>query len=212
VSRPDVADFTERLYGSLPEFMRDADAADTSVNGFPLLRYLSLLGDQLGAVEAIADRAEAGELVDPVKADDAWLPWLGQLVGVRLDPASTPQAWRDAIADGSSGWQSGTREAIANAGRRTLIGTQYIDVRSHNGKPSAGGDPWTILIVVRADEAPTPLSKITDAVLAAGAKPAGFNLAVSAYTPTWDTVDAIGATWDPIDALGNWDTIDYRGA
>jgi hypothetical protein len=212
VSRPDVADFTERLYATLPEFMRDSDAADPSVNGFPLLRYLSLLGDQLGEVEAIADRAEAGDLVNPALADDAWLPWLGQLVGVRLDPASPPQTWRDAIADGSSGWQSGTREAIANAARRTLTGTQFIDVRSHNGKPSAGGDPWTILIVVRADEAPSPLSKVTDAVMAAGAKPAGFNLAVSSYAPTWATIDAIGATWDPIDALGQWDRIDYSGA
>jgi hypothetical protein len=212
VSRPDVADFTERLYAALPEFMRDFDAADPSVNGYPLLRYLSLLGDQVGEVETIADRAEAGQLVDPVAADDAWLPWLGQLVGVRLDQASPPLAWRDAIADGSSGWQSGTREAIANAARRTLSGTQFIDVRSHNGKPSAGGDPWTILIVVRADEAPSPLSKVTDAVLAAGAKPAGFNLAVSSYTPTWAAIDGIGATWAPIDTLGQWDRIDYTGA
>jgi hypothetical protein len=210
--RPDVSDFTDRLYAALPEFMRDSDEAEASGGGFPLLRYLSLLGDQAGQVETIADRAEAGELVDPVKADDSWLPWLGQLVGVRLDPASAAAVWRDAITDGASGWQSGTRAAIANSARRVLSGSQYIDVRSHAGKPSTGGDPWTILLVVREDEAPLPLSRVAQAVIDAGAKPAGFNLVVSSYTPTWDAVDGIGATWDAHDVHDTWWEVDATGS
>lgn len=211
MTRPAVSEFTERLYAGLPEFMRDTDSVELSGGGYPLLRYLSLLGDLAGEVETIADRAVAGELVDPDAADDAWLPWLGQLVGVRLDPAEVPSTWRDAITNGAAGWQSGTRASIATAARRALTGTKYVDVRSHNGRPRTGGDPFTILLVVREDEAPTPLSKVSDAVTVAGAKPAGYKLAVSTYVPTWAAVDALGPTWDD-HAQGAWLDVDSAGA
>jgi hypothetical protein len=212
VSRPVVSDYTERLYGNLPEFMQDSDEVELSGGGYPLLRYLSLLGDQAGDVDTLADRIAAGELADPVRADDAWLPWLAQMVGVQLDTSTPPAAWRDAITGGSSGWATGTRASIATAARRALTGTQYVEVRSHNGKPETGGDSWTIQLVVRADEAPAPLTKVADAVIEAGAKPAGYLLSVSTYAPTWATVDAIGATWDPIDAKTTWQELDSTGA
>ncbi|KWW97390.1 hypothetical protein LI90_4362 (plasmid) [Carbonactinospora thermoautotrophica] len=202
---------TERWYGRLPEFYRDADAQEQSGDGYPLLRYLSLLGDQAGEVETVLDRAAAGELSDPQRADPAWLPWLGQLVGVRMPPATTVQAWRDAIEDGASGWRSGTREAIAAAARTVLTGTRYVDVRPHEGK-TTGGNPWVIAIVVRADEAPAPLSKVADAVVSAGAKPAGFALAVTTFVPTWDAVDTAYPTWQAIDALATWAQVDSTGA
>lgn len=102
--RPDVSATTERLYGSLPAFYRDADEP----LDWPLLRYLSLLGDQLGDLEELVDRidfvraedvgsaGDTSDLVDPATADAAWLPWLAQLVGIaaRRAPFSLTDSYR----------------------------------------------------------------------------------------------------------------------
>lgn len=202
MARPTPAPFTEALYGDLPELYRDADAVD---GGWPLLRYLSLLGDLGGDVDALAGRVAAGELTDPAAADAEWLPWLAQLVGVKLRRGSTDEARRAAIAEGSNGWQSGTRQSIAAAARAALTGSRFCEVH-----PNAGGDPWALLIVVRADEA-ADLAAVAAAVVDAGAKPAGYRLVVSTARPPWDAIDGAYPTWDAIDGQGSWAVIDSTG-
>lgn len=90
---PAVAPFTARWWADLPEMYRAADEADTGV-GWPLLRFMSLLGDQAGEIAALRDRFAlhpdpnnpAGpwisDLSNPATADAAWLPWMAQLAGV----------------------------------------------------------------------------------------------------------------------------------
>lgn len=202
---PAVSALTRRWYDSLPELYTHADELEPSGGGYPLLRYLSLLGDQAGAVEALGDRVDGGELTDPYRADPGWLDWLGQFVGVRV-PGGTPDAVkRDLIDGGSAGWQAGTRGSIAVAAKRHLSGTQYATVA-----PSTT-DRWTIRVVVRADEAPTPLSLVADAIVEDGAKPAGFVLEVIAYTPTWDNIDGLGGTWAD-HQQSTWSQVDASGA
>lgn len=94
MSRPEVSGHTERVYAGLPEAYRDADAGlddgevEGASNGYPLLRFASLIGDQAGAVEDLVDRiddtdAHPSELFDPVRSDPAWRPWAQQLAAAR---------------------------------------------------------------------------------------------------------------------------------
>lgn len=55
MARPLVGPVTERVYASLPELYRDADAAQVGPD-YPLLRYLSLLLDQLTPVDELRER------------------------------------------------------------------------------------------------------------------------------------------------------------
>lgn len=92
MTAPTVAPWTQRWWDRLPELYRAADEAQAAgPNGFPLLRYLSLIGDQAGELEALTDRIKLhrngdgvwlSDLGDPETADDAWLPWMAQLVGI----------------------------------------------------------------------------------------------------------------------------------
>jgi hypothetical protein len=73
--------------GRLPLAFQDADAA----SGQPLQRWLGLLWDQVGPAVDMIDEftGTVSRLMDPATADDAWLSWLGQFVGLQL-PASMP--------------------------------------------------------------------------------------------------------------------------
>lgn len=132
---PAVADRTLALYGRLPEAYRDADAG----LDYPLLRYLSLLADQLDPIDVIADRIDydadeggTSDLVDADTANAGWLPWLAQLLGVRLAGLTLAQQ-RTALADPVASWAHGTPAAIIAAAKVGLTGTQSVVVTPHYG-------------------------------------------------------------------------------
>lgn len=203
MSYEDAADFTLAWYGRLPELYRTADAGEPSGGGQPLLRFLDLLGTQASEVETLA-AAVTTDLADPELADSAWLPWLAQMVGVRLPVGYTDELARSLISAGT-GWQAGTPETIAAAVRSVLVddgNAPYVLVEADPGTP------WTINVTVAESQAPTPLSLIEDAIMRAKAKPAGYQLVVAdAYSPPWSEFD--GATWDAVEAEGpTWAGID----
>lgn len=95
--------FTVRWYAGLPEAFRGLDAA----GGGRLLGFLDALGQEVGAVtdlvarfdrrypgdrgyDPAVDAASTSDLVDPWTADSAWLAWLGQLYGVRVERTDAP--------------------------------------------------------------------------------------------------------------------------
>lgn len=98
MARPAVAEFTDRWFDALPAVYRSADEAqDGGADGYPLLRFLSLLGDQAGEVETLVDRIALhddgtgdwrSDLANPAAADDAWLAWIAQMVGLGLHVGS----------------------------------------------------------------------------------------------------------------------------
>jgi hypothetical protein len=206
MARPIVSDFTERWYAALPAYMRSADED----RDFPLLRYLSLIGDQVDDVEEIIDRidyvsvfdggaaGDTSDLVDPDAADAAWLPWLAQLVGVNLlDTLSTTER-RDAISTAGSGWRAGTKGGIKLAAQTQLTGTKYIEVLDHYE-----GDPWAVGIRTREDETTDPQA-VVDAIIALGAKPAGVEIVTAFYAASWANIEAEYPTWADIEAAGSW--------
>jgi hypothetical protein len=212
-----VSSTTTRVYERLPELYRRADEAqDSGPSGYPLLRFLSLLGDQLGELETLVDRVgyfpadeggvpgDTSDLTDPVTADDGWLGWLGQLVGV--DVASIPAAARRAaVAGASAGWRAGTADGIASAAQSVLTGTRYVRVIPHYT-----GDPWKVEVRTRVSETPDPAAVIP-AIVAARAKPAGVELVHTQYEATWDAIVAENPTWADLEP-DTWTGIEEAGA
>lgn len=204
MARPVVSTFTERLYGGLPEFYREADLE----LDYPLLRFLSLLGDQAGEAEELFDRidyvtvleggdaGDTSDLVDPAVADAGWLPWLAQLVGARLSPLIAVPEQRVTISTAAAGFQAGSRDALAEVARRALTGEQYVNIT-----PNLDGDPWVIGLATAEEDTPS-IAAVIAAVEDAGAKPAGYRLEVTFYTASWDTLEAAYPTSDDWDAVG----------
>lgn len=202
--RPTVGPFTEALYARLPELYRVADEAqDEGRSNYPLLRYLSLVGDQLTRVADLLARltyeplderdntdepwdrygtglfgtgtygdVDIADLVDPHTADDAWLPWLAQLLGIDVT-GLTADEQRAALADPSAAWAHGTRDAIISAVRPRLPDGSYVDVIPHHL-----GDPFTLGLVTKNDE--------------------------TTGVTTWAELEAAAPTWADLEALGSW--------
>lgn len=253
MAEPVVTTFTRRWYERLPAFMRDADVDQD----WALLRFLSLLGDQAGEVEALFDRIayvapddyrpgmvanpawDTSELVDPALADAGWLPWLAQLVGVKLLPLMAEADRRSAIADASSGWRVGTKVAVKAAVRTRLSGSQYVELHTHSTSAGVGtGGAFDVLIVTKDSEtlgwhaleanAPTwadvealgsweavellANAKLAETIAAAGAKPAGVKFWWAPFRASWGAIEAEFPTWTDIEAAGSWAAIQEAGA
>lgn len=220
---------TERLYASLPEYMRQADAKQNYI----LKRWVSCIADQQSLVDLLISRidyvptteggiaGDTSDLVDPVTANVEWLTWLGQLVGVSITPNLSDQEKRDAVRYASSGWRVGTKKALADAAKSELTGTKYAQVYDHSTDSSVIGaaSEWDVLIVTRGTETPN-VAAVLEAVKRKRAKPAGVLLWHRAYTapwsasfrdtavstpgkyPTWGALAADNGTWVKIEEAG----------
>lgn len=215
MNRPVVSDTTERWYAALPEYLRIADETEQSGGGYPLLRYLSLLGDQLDDVQTLYERinylapdeggdvGDTSDLVNANTADASWLRWLSQLMGVDLSSAPTVVNQRDAIASVATGWQAGSKRALAAAAATALTGQRRVQIVDHYG-----GNPWVIGIRTEDSETPDVAAMLA---AAATAKPAGFLLAHDSYATSWDQLEANLPGWDDGEALGSWTNIEELG-
>jgi hypothetical protein len=219
MARPDVHDATDALWSSLPELYQAADEAQADgPNGYPLLRFLSLIVDQWGEVLDLVGRidyyshddggapGDTSDLADPYAADAAWLPWLAQLVGAQLPAGLTVADQRAAIAGALAGFLKGTKAGIAAAAATVLTGTKYVLVR-----PLFGGDRWTVELRTRTTETPGDAAVLA-AVLAQKAKPAGLTIVVTHYAASWAAIEAAHPTWASIEAAGSWAVLEESGA
>lgn len=152
MTRPTVTPAAERMYGRLPELYRGADEQQPDgPDGYPLLRFLSLIGDQIGALETLYDRidfatadeglvaGDTSDLVDPTVADDDWLHWLAQLVGIQLPYVSSGVAdtWYQLTLD----YPTWTALKAANA--------TWDQVREHGATvPGAGIGPHQLRVAI----------------------------------------------------------------
>lgn len=229
-----MSTLVNRLYGRLPEVYRTMDAADRT---WLLKRYLagilSPAGDIDDLVAAInGDRpvgppspepwalpadelavwrdnrlTRASALGDPEQAQAAWLPWLAQIVGARLNTGASETEQRDTIRYATSGWRAGTRSAIVDAAKSALTGTRYARVVPHtkvNGSDDLeAGTPWDITVVTRTSETPDP-GIVLGAILRKGVKPAGAVLWHKSYNASWDDLEAGRPTWDT-GGSNDWD-------
>lgn len=238
---PYMTGLVDRLYRRLPEVYRTMDARDST---WAFKRYLGAVLHQAGLIDdridAIAGdnpigpaapepvglpadeletwraarRDRLSALGDPAQADAAWLPWLAQLVGARLDPAATLAEQRDTITFATSGYRAGTRQAIADAARSALTGSRYAQVVPHVKPDSTLGliaaTPWDITIVTRGSETPDP-NAVLGAVLRKGVKPAGAVLWTRTSEASWDAIEAQYPGWSPGWDEATWTQIEEAG-
>ena len=102
----------EDYYDRLPGFYREFDAQQTNADGseeeyYPLLRFISGVGNELGKIYDLVTRFDfenngtTSDLVDPVTADDAFIPWLAVLAGVRnagTETIADTASWEEIVA------------------------------------------------------------------------------------------------------------------
>lgn len=204
MAEPTVHPVTHRWWDTLPEAYRAADPAQ--VPDYPLLRYLSLLGDQLGEVTDLLERVDfvpldedgtagdTSDLADPGAADAAWLPWLAQFLGVDVSGLTVPGT-REAIANAATGFHVATKPAMAAAAASVLIGDRFVQVFDHTISTPGDGSQWDVLITTRPLETPDA-SLVIPAVIALGAKPAGVTLHHEMYVADWaHMVSVHGPDW-----------------
>lgn len=100
---------TPEIWRRLPEYYREADGAQTDPT-YPLLRFIDVAYGTAGQIEYIWDQirfrpldadgdgtlASASKMVNPVICCPQYLPWLAELLGVKLQYPSTGfTAWDD---------------------------------------------------------------------------------------------------------------------
>lgn len=112
MTKPTVHQTTTDFYNRLPAFYRDTDQDQPNADGslesyYPLLRYLSGAGELFGEVRDLitrfdyANNGTTSDLVDPVTANDDYIPWLAMLAGVQnaeLGGDFESATWADIIS------------------------------------------------------------------------------------------------------------------
>lgn len=194
---------TDRWYDLLPAMYWDADGQDTSTSaGWPLYGFMDSCASVLVDPTTIASRIADGQLTDPALADDAWIPWLAQAVGVY---GSGVAEWRQRLANLTTSAAVGSRDYLTILTQTFLSGTKSCTVTS--------AEPWGIRITVRADELDLiggSTDTLTAALYATGRIPSGFLIQCVTASETWAQIAAImptwsastGATWARLGSIG----------
>lgn len=158
VTRPSVmqqtkitTDFVDYALYNVPNYMIEADAAQKGTGGSrvatPLARYVTVATHQLsGAQDTITawdfvhpTYTEDGEpdnstLADPYQADDAWLPWLAQTMGVTLGtiaPGSGRSPWLAFTQAGIDTWTE-WEEDVDPGSVPGVPDTEWVDIETFN--------------------------------------------------------------------------------
>jgi hypothetical protein len=119
-------------------------------------------------VETYGDR-DTSDLVDPTRADAAWLPWLAQLIGVNITGLTATDA-RARMFNPPASWAHGTPPVLRRLAREALDAEgAYVDVR-----PRFGG-PFGIGIITKTAETSLDPDELLDALEVE--RPAGYVLA-----------------------------------
>jgi len=167
--------FAERLYVSLaPLAQQDASY------GWSLLILCNAIGLMFQDVEDLVRDSPDGpgysELLDLDRCPSWALPWLGQLVGVRLLPGASDAENRARIAS-TDGWKRGTPAALEAAIKATLTGSQSVVIRERD--PAGADPPYTLTVRTLVAETPDSAATLSAAL---SQKPAGLVLNYTTVT------------------------------
>jgi len=150
---------TERVYARLPEHFRRTDINQD----YALKKYIHSVAQEQDQITTLIERFDytppedggelddTSELVDPRFADEAWLPWLGQLLGVNLNSRVVDINARNEILNASNGYRAGTDDAIISAVQSELVGTKSVRLRKRSTDVGIGG-AWDLLIQTLSSE------------------------------------------------------------
>jgi hypothetical protein len=214
---PIYGDEMETLYSRLPGCYRDADVP----NDYVLKTWLNGLGYQLSEAGVFLDRfrydtvedgglpTDTCELVNPLVANEEWLPWIAQLLGLNLRGINSVQERRNFLADPNSAAMQGTTNSMIAAAQTALSGTKFVQFLDHTTDVSSigGAGEWDVTILVNQTEV---VSDPVQAVLDIGMKPAGVKLYTRSYSLTWATWEATFPTWADLEGK-TWLDIENTG-
>jgi len=239
---PNYSVTTERIYDKLPDVYRETDALNDYQFKKYISSICDVLGDVDLLIERLRYRSQielemrkryaqrnttyvqadrvanapvlgsTSDLVDPRSADRSWLPWLGQLVGVYIDPNAQDFDARDAIYYASSGFRAGSKNALEKAARSVLTGSRYAVALPHTKVVDGQlipGTVWDVTILTRADESPSSFI-VLQSVNKQTLKPAGVQLYHRVYTASWDALEAALPYWSDWNTT-TWDQIELAG-
>ena len=129
-----LATDTVLLYEGLGEALTDGQAA----LGYPLAFWLNGMGQCMDAIDALSRDTTAGpgwsQVMDITRCPTVALGWLGQLVGVRVDP-NQPDAVQRAQIEAEAGFARGTPAALIAAARKYLQGAQRVTLVERDTSP-----------------------------------------------------------------------------
>lgn len=146
VFNPDAAPVTSQaaveLYAALTPTMTGQD----KTLGWPLAIFCAAAATMLDPVNALCRDTTSGpgwsQVLDPTRAPTAALPWLGQFVGVAVDPTASDAAQRAQLS-AEAGFGRGTLAAITAAAQAYLSGAQAVQVIER-----VNGDPYALEVIV----------------------------------------------------------------
>lgn len=162
MTEPVYSPTAESIYSDLPQHYRIADGKID----FPLKRWWRGVLDQVGDMEVLRDRidylppdeggvpGDTSDLVDPAKADAAWLDWRAQFTGIRFPASMSNSEKRALMANETALLQVGTRQALVAAIETALVGDKYVNLyrNSTNTGNIGTATVWDVLIVTKATE------------------------------------------------------------
>lgn len=189
----DVGPFTQRLLDSWHPWLDVAPTLD-------LYNWLVAIGAMFDTVtglvqdQGFSDDADYtpgwSVLLDPDNCPTAFLPWLGQFVGVVVPPG-TDDATARSLVKAEAGFQRGTPGAITTAATRNLTGTQSCVLLERTGINAP--DAYHFLLICHPSEV-LSVSELKAAVNAV--RPAGL---------TWDLV--LTDSWTIFQMEGQYATV-----
>lgn len=242
MNAPTYSVTTERLYDKLPDLYKETDANNdyqfkkyiSAVVDYlgdvdllvARLRYLSQIDlaqqkryAQKNTIYTHPDRTlgapplgSTSDLVDPRAADESWLPWLGQFLGVKITPQMNIFESRDAISYASTGFRAGSKDALEKAVRAVLSGSKYAVALPHTaviGGNIVPGTLWDLTILTRNSESPSS-EVILATINKPTVKPAGVKLYHRTYQASWDALEASLPFWKDWET-STWDQIEQAG-
>jgi hypothetical protein len=173
-------------------------APDDAANGYAHAQLCEGIGRMLAQVAEVfdpeGDVPPLAPILDVELCPEWALPWLAQLVGVRIPAGATDEQARTLISD-VAGFRRGTPAAITAAAALFLTGTKrvYFNERVRN-------DAYLLGVVTLASETPDP-ALVERAILAQ--KPGGLVLSYSSivgqtYRAVLTEVDSyreVRSTW-----------------
>ena len=183
--------FGSDLYDAMAPLAR----TDATEQGGALALFCEAIGVPFEWVETYAldtDQAVGWSLLmSPWTCPAEGLAWLGQFVGVVVNPTATESAQRQQIAT-HSGFQRGTPASIIAAAQLTLTGNQTVYLTER-----VGGNPWQLGAVTYTSETPDPAATLK---AIQSSTPAGIVVTYSAQTWSYATVKAARATYTAVKA------------
>jgi hypothetical protein len=194
VPRPVVTEAAEELYVSLGPWSR-ADEALGEDGGWQLLHFCEAAVGQLQPLLDVISDTEDGIgwsiVLDVERAPAAWLPWLGQFVGVTVDPVLDEAGQRAQISS-LPGTKRGSPGSIAAAAQRYLTGTGTVYLIERHGSP------WRLTVAMLTGEAAADIRPQLEAAVRA-LKPAGIVMAVRYILGSdYDSLRDTHASYDEI--------------